>query len=70
MLKEHAGFRDLQKRSSAYGKQLHGCIPERWRFESPSSPLRTLALLSPSSIEFALAWLGLIRLGYSVLLIA
>ena len=31
---------------------------------------RTVALLCPSSLEFLFTWLGLIRLGYAVLLIA
>lgn len=35
-----------------------------------TSSLWTVALLCPSSVEFLFTWLGLMRLGYAVLLIA
>ncbi|KAL8839469.1 MAG: hypothetical protein Q9176_004465 [Flavoplaca citrina] len=38
--------------------------------EDGTESLRTVALLCPSSLEFLFTWLGLMRLGYAVLLIA
>ncbi len=63
-----SAFQDLRQSSISLGHRLlqHGPLS--------APPLvgthRTVALLCSSSIDFLFAWLALMRLGYSVLLIA
>ena len=56
-----SAFDDLRRGSIAMGQALSVSL-RRSR--------RTVALLCPSSIDFLFAWLGLMRMGHSVLLIA
>lgn len=57
-------FEDLRQGSIAIGQVLSKSL------RANTSPTKTVALLCPSSIDFLFAWLGLMRLGHSVLLIA
>jgi acyl-CoA synthetase (AMP-forming)/AMP-acid ligase II len=57
-------FEDLLQGSIAIGQVLSKSL------QANTSPTKTVALLCPSSIDFLFAWLGLMRLGHSVLLIA
>ena len=61
-----SAFRDLQRISLSLGHSL-------LQYGSLSPPVQanqTLAFLCPSSVDFLFAWLALMRLGYSVLLLA
>lgn len=57
-------FQDLRLSSILVGQRLRKCG------QLPSETEKTVALLCPSSVSFLLHWLALMRLGYSVLLIA
>ncbi len=62
------GYGDLKRGSVIISERLsqllHGLAPET------SSLSRVVALLCPSSVDFLFTWLGLMRKGFSVLLIA
>ena len=60
-------FSDLFRGSSIFAELLKGDIGE---LHTEGDRQQTIALLCPSSPLFLFAWLGLMRLGYSVLLIA
>ncbi|KAF7563552.1 hypothetical protein G7046_g567 [Stylonectria norvegica] len=59
-------FGELRDLSIIAGKTLHS----RLKPSSIAGEKATVALLCPSSHRFMLTWLGLLRLGYSVLLLA
>jgi acyl-CoA synthetase (AMP-forming)/AMP-acid ligase II len=56
-------FADVDQGTNVFAERLTTCL-------GTSRKLGTVALLSHSSPEFLFTWLGLIRLGYSVLLVA
>lgn len=56
-------FHDLRRKTLAYAHAFEQILSDR-------RPSRTIGLLCPSSEDFLFAWLGLMRCGYSVLLIA
>ncbi|KAI4642096.1 putative NRPS-like protein biosynthetic cluster [Alternaria ventricosa] len=56
-------FADVDQGTNVFASRLTTCL-------GTSRKLATVALLCHSSPEFLFTWLGLIRLGYSVLLIA
>lgn len=60
-------FKDLQQYSIADARDIGQLLHEN---ETPSTQDKTIALLCPSSVDFLFGWLALMRLGYSVLLIA
>ena len=62
-------FHDLYHGSLAFAGLLRDALAEESQ-HTDSSPERTIALLCPSSPVFLFAWLGLMKLGYAVLLIA
>ncbi|KAL9120345.1 MAG: hypothetical protein Q9187_003101 [Circinaria calcarea] len=62
-------FRDLCSGSASYARLLRNVLAGEGK-TTDSNAKRTVALLCPSSPVFLLAWLGLMRLGYAVLLIA
>ncbi|KAI9743451.1 MAG: hypothetical protein M1818_002763 [Claussenomyces sp. TS43310] len=57
---------DLKKGSEAVATQIAPIIPHRTTSSGPGC----VALLCPSSIDYLFAWLGFIRAGVSVLLVA
>lgn len=63
-----AAFRDLQNRSVTVARALMNEFPVLKASESQEE--KCVALLCPSSLEFLLLWLALIRCGFSVLLVA
>ena len=61
-------YRDLHRGSVMFAERLRGDLEDKIDdFREDNS---TVALLCPSSPLFLFAWLGLMRLGLSVLLIA
>ncbi|KAF4969044.1 hypothetical protein FSARC_3698 [Fusarium sarcochroum] len=58
-------FQDLSELSKNAALILSGKLPE-----SKTASSLTIGLLAASSIDFVLTWLGLMRLGYTVLLLA
>ena len=62
-----SAFSDLFQGSNIFAELLKGDIGE---LHKDGDMQQTIALLCPSSPLFLFAWLGLMRLGYSVLLIA
>lgn len=57
------GLSSRSKRAAkVLSKELHGCVEEN----QPA----TIGLICSSSLEFVLTWLGLMRLGYTALLLA
>ncbi|MCJ1464215.1 hypothetical protein MMC07_002828 [Pseudocyphellaria aurata] len=63
-------FSDLRQQSIHTAKALSNSITRIYPGNGKASTGRTVALLCPSSVESLFAWLGLMRLGFSVLLIA
>lgn len=66
-------YSDLRRKSLSTAKALSIAIVESIsQYNSdPTVPAgTTVALLCPSSVDFLFAWLGLMRLGYAVLMIA
>ena len=61
-----SAFQDLQLLSTSLGNRLLQYGP----LSPPTQSHKTVAFLCPSSIDFLFGWLALMRLGYSVLLIA
>ena len=61
-----SAFQDLQLLSISLGHRLL----QYGKLSPPLQSNTTLALLCPSSVDFLFGWLALMRLGYSVLLIA
>ena len=62
-----SAFSDLFRGSNILAELVKGDIGE---LHTDGDRQQTIALLCPSSPLFLFAWLGLMRLGYSVLLIA
>lgn len=63
-------FKKLHQYSLASADILGRLIQSSTGGETARAGVQTVALLCPSSIEFLFSWLGLMQLGYSVLLVA
>ena len=63
-LNSSLAFEDLRQGSITIGQALSKSL------HADTLSGKTVALLCPSSIDFLFAWLGLMRLGCSVLLVA
>ncbi|KZF19112.1 acetyl-CoA synthetase-like protein [Xylona heveae TC161] len=64
-------FCDLRNYTHFVANELEKFLPQFCRADNASNDtLPTVALFCPSSADFLLTWLALIRLGFSVLLIA
>lgn len=65
-----SAFDQLRIRSLQTAYDLSNSIKISCKNSGQESMGTTVALLCPSSVDFLFIWLGLMRLGYSVLLIA
>lgn len=66
-------YSDLRRQSLSTAEALSIAIVEGTSHHNGGSTVpagTTVALLCPSSVDFLFAWLGLMRLGYAVLMIA
>lgn len=66
-------YSDLRRKSLSTAKALSISIVESLSQHNSDPTVRagtTVALLCPSSVDFLFTWLGLMRLGYAVLMIA
>lgn len=63
-------FKKLHQCSLASAQLLGKLISPIASGQESGDSSQTVALLCPSSIEFLFSWLGLMQLGYSVLLVA